>query len=155
VLAGFAATLLLASCGGDDGGSGGTFKITADTDQFAGPAPLTSRFKVNATNANGKVGYRWRFDDGTTSKEMNPTHKFDKAGYYTVIVDARDEDGYNDRQTLLLGVWTPQEWSNARQTPLTAARARKAQRTQQRRTDARLKELRKGLEQRLREQTQG
>jgi hypothetical protein len=159
VLAGIAVavatTLLIASCGGDEDGSGGTFKIAADADQFAGPAPLVSRFKASARNAKGDVGYYWRFDDGTTSKEQNPSHRFAKAGYYTVIVDARDEEGNNDRQTFLLGAWTVQEWSKARRTPLTAERAKRAQRRQTRRTNARLRQLREVLDERAREQTQG
>jgi hypothetical protein len=149
------APVLVASCGGDDSGGGGAFKLSADTDQFAGPAPLISRFTASASNAKGDVGYRWRFDDGTTSTEQNPTHKFAKAGYYTVILDARDEDGHNDRQTFLLGAWTPGEWAKARKVPLTAKRAKKAQAIQQRRTDARYRELRKQLAKRAREQTQG
>jgi hypothetical protein len=150
-----AVPLVAASCGGDEDGSGGTFKIAADADQFAGPAPLISRFKASARNAKGEVGYYWRFDDGTTSKEQNPTHRFTKAGYYTVIVDARDEEGRNDRQTFLLGAWTPEEWSKARRTPLTAERAKNAQRLQSRRTNARLRQLRQVLDERAREQTQG
>ena len=150
-----AVPFFVASCGGDEDGSGGTFKIAADADQFAGPAPLISRFTASARNAEGEVGYRWRFDDGTTSKEQNPTHRFTKAGYYTVIVDARDEGGRNDRQTFLLGAWTPQEWSKARRTPLTAKRAKRAQRTQSIRTNKRLLDLRRQFEKRAREQTQG
>ena len=70
-------------------------------------------------DAVADVIYRWRFDDGTTSQEQNPTHSFTRAGYYTVILDARDEDGNNDRQTFLLGVWPGQQWSKAQRTPLT------------------------------------
>jgi PKD domain-containing protein len=150
------ASVFVASCGDEGGGgNGGNLKITGNADQFAGPTPLVSRFSADAKNAKGDVAYRWRFDDGTTSKEQNPTHRFLTAGYYTVILDARDEAGYNDRQTFLLGAWTPGEWGKARETPLTAARAKRAQRIQQRRTDARLRALRKQYQKRAREQTQG
>jgi hypothetical protein len=147
--------VFVASCGDEDGGGNGTLKVRGNADQFAGPTPLVSRFTADAKNAKGDVAYRWRFDDGTTSREQNPTHRFLKAGYYTVILDARDEAGYNDRQTFLLGAWTPQEWGRARETPLTAERAKQAQRIQQRRTDARLRALRKQYQKRAREQTQG
>jgi hypothetical protein len=152
-----AAAVFVASCGGDDngGGSGGTLSVTGDADQFAGPTPLISRFTAQAKNAKGKVAYRWRFDDGTTSEEQNPTHNFPRAGYYTVILDARDEDGYNARQTFLLGVWPQKQWADAQRTPLTKKRAKDAQKVQQHRTDVRHKEIRVQLLKRAREQTEG
>jgi len=150
-----AATLTIAACGGDDGGGDGNFDVTGNADRFAGPTPLISRFTANAKNASGDVIYRWRFDDGTTSEEQNPTHTFKRAGYYTVILDARDESGNNDRQTFLLGVWPPQQWAEAQRTPLTKEGALKAQRVQQRRTDARHEELRRTLRERARQQIEG
>jgi hypothetical protein len=149
------AALFVAACGGDDERRGGTFGVTGDADQYAGPTPLISRFTANAKNANGDVAYRWRFDDGTISEEQNPTHTFGRAGYYTVILDARDENGDNDRQTFLLGVWPRKQWQQGQRRRLTPERAKTAQRVQQRRTDARLRELRKRLVERAREQTQG
>lgn len=155
IVAALAASLFVASCGGDEGGGGGNFDVTGNADQFAGPTPLISRFTANAKNAKGDVFYRWRFDDGTTSEEQNPTHTFSRAGYYTVILDARDEDGNNDRQTFLLGAWPPQQWAEAQRTPLTKRGAKHAQEVQQERTDARYRELRKKLHDRAAEQTQG
>jgi len=150
-----AATLSIAACGGDDGGSDGNFSVKGNADRFAGPTPLISRFTANAKNASGDVIYRWRFDDGTTSEEQNPTHTFKRAGYYTVILDARDESGNNDRQTFLLGAWPPQQWAEAQRTPLTKEGALKAQRVQQRRTDARHDEIRRALRERARQQIEG
>jgi hypothetical protein len=150
-----AAVVFVASCGGDDKGGGGTFSVTGDADQFAGPTPLISRFTAKAKHAKGEVAYRWRFDDGTTSEEQNPTHNFPRAGYYTVILDARDEDGFNARQTFLLGVWPQKQWAAAQRTPLTKERAKSAQKVQQHRTDVRHKEIRRQLIKRAREQTQG
>jgi hypothetical protein len=150
-----AAALLISACGGDDDGGGGTFSVSANADRFAGPTPLISRFTAKAKNANGDVIYRWRFDDGTISEQQNPTHTFARAGYYTVIIDARDEDGNNDRQTLLLGAWPPKQWTEAQRTPLTKESARVAQRVQQRRTDARHREIREKLHQQARQQIEG
>jgi PKD domain-containing protein len=150
-----AAAVFVASCGGDDGGGGGTFSVTGDADSFAGPVPLISRFSSQAKNAKGDVAYRWRFDDGTTSEEQNPTHTFPRAGYYTVILDARDEDGFNARQTFLLGAWPQKQWAEAQRTPLTKQRAKDAQKVQQHRTDVRHQEIRRKLHERAREQTQG
>lgn len=150
-----AATLAIAACGGDDGGSDGDFNVTGNADRFAGPTPLISRFTADSKNASGDVIYRWRFDDGTTSEEQNPTHTFKRAGYYTVILDARDENGNNDRQTFLLGAWPPEQWATAQRTPLTKRGALQAQRVQQRRTDQRHLEIRRQLRERAREQIEG
>ncbi|MGH2979071.1 MAG: PKD domain-containing protein [Solirubrobacterales bacterium] len=153
--AALAAAVFVASCGGDEDEGGGNFNVTGNADHFAGPTPLVSRFTADAKNAKGDVAYRWRFDDGTTSEEQNPTHTFPRAGYYTVILDARDEEGNNDRQTFLLGAWPPRQWAEAQRTPLTKKGARNAQRVQQRRTDTRHREIRQRLRERAREQTQG
>ena len=150
-----AATLSIAACGGDEDGGGGNFDVSGNADRFAGPTPLVSRFTAKSKNADGDVIYRWRFDDGTTSTEQNPTHTFRRAGYYTVILDARDESGNNDRQSFLLGAWPPKQWTRAQQTPLTREGARRAQRVQQRRTDARHEDIRKRLLERAREQIEG
>ena len=155
VAAALAAALFVASCGSDDDGGGGTFNITGNADHFAGPTPLVARFSADAKNAKGDVAYRWRFDDGTTSEEQNPTHSFPRAGYYTVILDARDEEGNNDRQTFLLGAWPARQWAEAQRTPLTKSGAQDAQRVQQRRTDARHRDIRQQLRKRAREQIQG
>jgi hypothetical protein len=155
--AAFAAALFVAACGGDDngGGGGGTFDVSGNADTFAGPTPLISRFTAQSKHANGDVIYRWRFDDGTTSQEQNPTHTFKDPGYYSVILDARDEDGNNDRQTFLLGVWPTKQWAKAQNTPLTQSGAKEAQRVQQARTDARHEKIRKRLRERAREQIEG
>jgi hypothetical protein len=151
-----AAALFVSACGGDDNGGGdGNFDVSGNADSFAGPTPHTSRFTAKSKNAKGDVIYRWRFDDGTTSQEQNPTHSFKRAGYYTVILDARDEDGNNDRQTFLLGAWPPAQWAAAQRSPLTKKGARDAQRIQQERTDARHAEIRKRLRARAREQIEG
>ena len=76
-------------------------------DQFAGPTPLVARLKASSKNGDGDVLYRWRFDDGTSSTEQEVTHTFPRAGYYQVILDARDESGDNDRETFLFGAWPP------------------------------------------------
>ena len=155
VAAAIAAALFLTASGGDDKGGGGNFDVSGNADHFAGPTPLIARFTAKSKNGKGDVSYRWRFDDGTTSKEQNPTHTFSRPGYYTVIVDALDEEGNNDRQTFLLGAWPPQQWASAQRAPLTKKGARDAQRVQQRRTDARHEEIRKRLKQRAREQIEG
>jgi hypothetical protein len=139
-----ALALLGAGCGGDDDGkkSSGTIQVTGDADRFAGPVPLNVKFSAKPKNADGEVHYRWRFDDGTQSEDQNPSHSFPRAGYYTVILDARDESGNNTRQSLLLGAWPPKQWATAQTKPLTKKGALQTQKVQQKRTDARHRELR-------------
>ncbi len=56
----------------------------AATTATMGPSPLTVAFSSAGSNdPDGTiVSYRWRFGDGRTSLEANPTHTFD-AGYTT------------------------------------------------------------------------
>jgi hypothetical protein len=147
--------MLLAGCGEDNGPGGGRFEISAKVDQFGGPTPLITRFSATSKHAQGDVIYRWRFDDGTTSTQQRPTHSFKRAGYYAVILDARDESGNNDRESFLLGAWPPRQWSAAMREQLTPDRARRAQRVQQRRTDIRHAQTRAVLRRRAAAQTQG
>ena len=146
-----ALTLLGAGCGGsNEEQRSGPLQISVDADRFAGPSPLNVKFSVKPKDAAGDVHYRWRFDDGTQSDEQSPAHSFPRAGYYTVIVDARDESGNNVRQSLMLGAWPPRQWAQAQSGgPLTPDIARRVQRVQQQRTDARHADLRAALRRRI------
>jgi hypothetical protein len=145
-----ALTLIGAGCGeSNDRKADGTLQLSADADRFAGPSPLNVRFSAKPKNAAGDVHYRWRFDDGTQSEDQNPAHSFPRAGYYTVIVDARDESGSNTRQSLLLGAWPPRQWANAQTKPMTPVLAKRVQEVQQRRTDMRHTQLRTELRRRI------
>jgi hypothetical protein len=143
--------LIGAGCGGDDNKKSGTgtLSVSADADRFAGPTPLNVKFSAKPKNAVGEVHYRWRFDDGTQSEENNPSHSFPRAGYYTVILDARDESGNNTRQSLLLGAWPPRQWATAQTKPLTKKSAIQTQKVQQHRTDVRHAELRREFRQKV------
>jgi hypothetical protein len=139
-------------CGGGDDKSTkstGALEVSASADRFAGPTPLSVKFSVKPKNAKGDVHYRWRFDDGTQSEDPSPSHSFPRAGYYTVILDARDESGNNTRQSLLLGAWPPRQWSEAQTTPLTKKGALQTQKIQQARTDARHKEEKDALRKKI------
>jgi PKD domain len=146
---------VVAGCGAGDDPQGGKFDVRGSVDRFAGPTPLVSRFSAEAKHAHGKVIYRWRFDDGTTSEQQSATHSFRRAGYYQVILDARDESGNNDRETFLLGAWPQKQWTNAMNTHMTPARARAAQLVQNRRTNARRTDIREQLRRRAAAQNQG
>jgi hypothetical protein len=149
-------TVAVIGCGDDKGGGGsGRFDVKGEVDHFAGPTPLVTRLKATSKNADGKVLYRWRFDDGTSSTKTEVTHTFPRAGYYQVILDARDESGENDRESFLFGAWPPAQWTKAQSTPLTKKGALNAQKVQQQRTDKRRAALREELRRRAREQIEG
>jgi hypothetical protein len=151
-----AGALTVAGCGDDKGGGGGgDFNVSGKVDHFAGPTPLVVRLEASSKNAEGDVLYRWRFDDGTSSTDPKVTHKFSRAGYYQVILDARDESGENDRESFLFGAWPPTQWERAQRTPLTKEGALRTQKVQQQRTDKRRAELRQELRRRAREQIEG
>jgi len=145
-----ALTLIGAGCGeSKDKKASGTLQLSVDADRFAGPSPLNVRFSAKPKNAAGDVHYRWRFDDGTQSEDQSPAHSFPRAGYYTVIVDARDESGNNTRQSLLLGAWPPRQWAEGQTKPITPPLARRIQRVQQKRTDVRHMQLREELRRKI------
>jgi hypothetical protein len=124
-----------------DADSQGTPALSVDANRFAGPVPLRVKFSADTSQATGAVSYRWCFDDGTQSQDQNPTHSFPRAGYYKVVVQAQDESGDQDRQSLLLGAWPPKQWAAAQRKRPTKKAARRAQRVQQQRTTKRRKEL--------------
>jgi PKD domain len=142
-----ALALIGAGCGGEKTKkTSGMLELSANADRFAGPTPLNVKFSAKAKHARGDVHYRWRFDDGTTSEEESPAHAFLRAGYYTVILDARDASGNNTRQSLLLGAWPPGQWAKAQSgPPPTKATAKRIQAIQRARTDARHRALRAQL----------
>jgi hypothetical protein len=145
-----ALTLIGAGCGGsNEAKSSGTLQLSVEADRFAGPSPLNVRFSAKPKSAAGEVHYRWRFDDGTQSEDRSPGHSFTRAGYYTVIVDARDESGNNTRQSLLLGAWPPRLWAISQTRRTTPKIAKQTQAVQQKRTDARHAQLRKELRQQI------
>jgi PKD repeat protein len=67
--------------------------LTADT--LSGTAPLIVNFSsAGSSDPDGTiVSYHWDFGDQTTSNEANPSHIFNTAGSYTVILTVTDNDG--------------------------------------------------------------
>ena len=143
------------SSGGKSGAKSSGFEVSGTVDHFAGPTPLVVRMKASSKNADGDVIYRWRFDDGTSSTESEVTHKFPRAGYYSVILDAYDETGKRDAHAFVFGAWPPGQWARAQDATLTKKGAARTQKVQQARTDKRRKELLVELRRRAREQIAG
>jgi PKD repeat protein len=59
----------------------------------SGKAPLTVTFTDKSTGTPGV--WKWSFGDGTTSTLKNPTHKYSKAGVYTVSLTVKNAVGSN------------------------------------------------------------
>jgi PKD domain len=155
VLVAALAVIAVAALGGDDNGKSASksaledpnpdnheFHVFADASPFAQGAPMTVDFRADKYNASGDVKYYWRFDDGTTSTEQNPTHTFEEPGTYSVLMDGRDSEGHRDRYTLILGAWPKSVWETSEQRNLTQTEQLNAIAAQSKRTAARRKKLR-------------
>jgi phosphate binding protein len=59
----------------------------------SGKAPLSVKFIDKSTN--NPTSWSWNFGDGSTSTVQNPTHKYIKAGKYTVSLTVKNAAGSN------------------------------------------------------------
>ena len=58
----------------------------------SGYAPLKVKFTDKST---GAPLWKWNFQDGTYSTQMNPIHKYTKEGKYTVKLTIKNSKGTN------------------------------------------------------------
>jgi PKD repeat protein len=62
-------------------------------------------FESTSTDCDDSVAsVAWDFDDGTTSTDPSPVHKFDTEGSYDVTLTVTDQDGASDTETLAVSV---------------------------------------------------
>lgn len=94
--------------------SGGSFQLTNSgktpnnppvaapaSDSTGGNAPLTVDFTGSGSDVDGNiVSYSWSFGDGGTSNQQNPSHTFNSAGNYSVLLTVTDDKGATDTKTL-------------------------------------------------------
>lgn len=69
-----------------------TVAFTSDSKGSCKP-PVAVKFQNQSTDA---VSYEWDFGDGTTSREMNPTHTYTAGGTYRVRLVAFNASGCSD-----------------------------------------------------------
>jgi PKD repeat protein len=84
-----------------------TFKISADN--TSGNLPLSTHFKaLDAIDIDGSiVSYKWNFDDGATSDQMEVDHTFTSAGIYNVKLQVTDNDGGITEKSLFVNASDP------------------------------------------------
>jgi PKD repeat protein len=66
-----------------------------------GPAPLTAKFDASNSKPSDRqtgriVSYEWDFDDGSSAQGVNVSHRFSKAGLYSVTLEITDNLGASD-----------------------------------------------------------
>jgi len=61
----------------------------------SGKVPLTVKFTDKSTGY--PASWKWNFGDGSTSTVQNPTHKYAKAGKYTVSLTVKNVTGSNTK----------------------------------------------------------
>ena len=82
-------------------------RFTQDT--YFGRNPLTVNFTDNSLN--NPTSYFWRFGDGSTSTEKNPTYRYTRPGIYVISEQVINEKG---RDTAYSAVFVPKDrwWSD-------------------------------------------
>ena len=67
----------------------------------SGTAPLLVSFDASgASDSDGSItGYRWAFGDGATSSGLTASHRYDKAGRYTIRLTVTDNNGASGSKT--------------------------------------------------------
>jgi PKD repeat protein len=77
---------------------------------------LVCRFNDTSADDDGNVaGWSWRFGDGDTSTEREPTHRYGAPGSYTVTLTVTDDGGAADEaaEQVLAAAASPPPASNA------------------------------------------
>ena len=74
------------------------------TNTTTGKAPLSVQFTDRSTN--NPVSWYWKFGDGTTSTEQNPTHTYNTPGTYTITETVTGHDS-NSIITSIITVKSP------------------------------------------------
>ena len=74
-----------------------------------GCEPLVVQFMDNSTSFTAATGWLWRFGDGNTSTQQNPTHTYISSGSYDVTLVVTTTQGCSDSLTIsnYINVGTP------------------------------------------------
>ena len=91
-------TLTVTDSSGQSATTTHTVTITdeAATASFTPPGGLAGAavsFSGSGTDPDGSVSFAWNFGDGQTGAGANPSHRYARAGRYTVVLTVRDSSG--------------------------------------------------------------
>jgi len=84
----------------------GKLPLTAKifTDEKEGLMPFSVNFTTMVQHYQGDLEYDWDFGDGKTSKEINPTHKYEEEGEYVCKLVVADGRGKKDSDSIRITV---------------------------------------------------
>ena len=78
---------------------------------FRGTQGATISFNgssISRDDDGAVVSYLWNFGDGTTSAQANPQHTYPNAGFYTVNLTIKDDDGASATRDSKVSISVPQ-----------------------------------------------
>jgi PKD repeat protein len=71
--------------------------VWAEADPDEGAPPLEVQLKADVSGGVGERKVKWEFGDGSpASTEINPKHRYEKAGTYRASVEVSDASGDSD-----------------------------------------------------------
>lgn len=71
--------------------------VWAEAEPDEGAPPLEVQLKADISGGVGERKVKWEFGDGSpASSEVNPKHKYDKAGTFRASVEVSDASGDSD-----------------------------------------------------------
>jgi len=71
--------------------------VWAEAEPDEGPPPLSVQLKADISGGAGERKVKWDFGDGSpASSEVNPTHRYEKAGTFRASVEVSDNSGDSD-----------------------------------------------------------
>jgi PKD repeat protein len=90
-----AAPQVPAAAEADDGDE--ILMVWAEAEPDEGPPPLSVQLKADISGGAGERKIKWDFGDGSPpSSEVNPTHRYEKAGTFRASVEVSDGSGDSD-----------------------------------------------------------
>ena len=71
--------------------------VWAEAEPDEGAPPLEVQLKADVSGGVGERKVKWEFGDGSpASSELNPKHKYEKAGTFRASVEVSDASGDSD-----------------------------------------------------------
>ena len=82
---------------GDEAPGEEILMVWAEAEPDEGAPPLSVQLKADVSGGQGERKVKWDFGDGSPpSAEINPTHKYEKAGTFRASVEVTDGTGDSD-----------------------------------------------------------